>query len=174
MTASSFAEDREACRAAGMRDFVGKPFDLAHVATMLSRTSEGEAPNGGSIARYGEPRFFDDLFRLFVAETHRRLARMTDALRRGDAAEIEGQAHVLKSASATVGATGMSELCAFIEGVAHEGILTSVAGWIDMLSAELEEVERISRRGTRRTLSTLDSPGMTGASSFSRERALRP
>jgi signal transduction histidine kinase/FixJ family two-component response regulator len=40
MTASVFEEDREACKRAGMHDFVGKPIDLAHIDSVLARVAE--------------------------------------------------------------------------------------------------------------------------------------
>jgi two-component system sensor histidine kinase/response regulator len=37
MTANAFEEDRQACLAAGMDDYVAKPIDMAHLARALAR-----------------------------------------------------------------------------------------------------------------------------------------
>ncbi len=44
---------------------------------------------------------------------------MAQAIERGDAQAIEDEAHLLKSASATLGALDMSELCGRIERAAR-------------------------------------------------------
>lgn len=43
VTANAFAEDRQACRAAGIDDFVTKPIDLDALARLVAATPRGEA-----------------------------------------------------------------------------------------------------------------------------------
>lgn len=154
MTASVFEEDREKCRRAGMRDFVGKPIDVAQLEGVLHRVAEERGVTAGPIlARAslrrlqriesrGEPGFVEDVFRLFLADAPKRLLRMEEALARGDAQGIEGEAHVLKTSSATVGATGMSELCTEIEAAARESQVDLARPKIVALAVQLGEVER--------------------------------
>ena len=163
MTASVYEEDREACRRAGMRDFVGKPIDLAQLDAVLSRVAEERgaaapaAPKGATLSRdmlsklrqiesLGETELVANLARRFVADTKKRLPRMTVALRRGDALEIAREAHVLLSSSATLGATEMSGLCSRIERAAREGHLEKLGDEIDSLSNKFVEVERALER----------------------------
>ena len=55
MTANAMASDREACLAAGMSEHVGKPFDLAHLVSLLIRIT-GLHPAQSSEAPAGAPR----------------------------------------------------------------------------------------------------------------------
>jgi signal transduction histidine kinase/CheY-like chemotaxis protein/HPt (histidine-containing phosphotransfer) domain-containing protein len=157
MTASVFDEDREACRQAGMHDFVGNPIDLAQLDAVLRRVAEerGAAPPllaAAHVARVrqieglGEPRFFERLCQIFLVETRARLPRMKDALTRGDTAEIADDAHTLGSASATLGALVMSTLCAEVEEAARRGRIDEMGPRIDALSAQLVDVERAFTR----------------------------
>ena len=157
MTASVFEEDREACRRAGMRDFVGKPIDLAQIDAVLCRVAEERGASAPLVAReavatlrqiesLGEPGFFASICRVFLTDTKQRLPRMRDALSRGDAQELAREAHILISASATLGASTMSELCAGVEGAAREGRLDGIGARLDALSAQLVDVERALAR----------------------------
>ena len=153
MTASVFEEDREACRRAGMRDFVGKPVDLAELSAVLVRIAaeRGAAPvplSGNALARLrqieglGEPGFFQELCRIFLTETHKRLPRMRAALARGEVQEVAREAHPLRSASASLGALELSEVCARIEREARAGRVEGLEAGLDAVAAQLAEVER--------------------------------
>ena len=43
MTANAFEEDRQACLAAGMDDYVAKPIDVDHLARAIGRVGAGVA-----------------------------------------------------------------------------------------------------------------------------------
>jgi HPt (histidine-containing phosphotransfer) domain-containing protein len=101
------------------------------------------------IESLGEPEFVATLARRFVSDAQKRLPRMADALGRGDAPEIAREAHILTSSSATLGATEMSDLCAWIERAAREGRIEDIGGEIDTLSRQLVEVERALEREIR-------------------------
>ncbi len=159
MTASVYEEDRDACRRAGMRDFVGKPIDLAQIDAVLTRVAEERgvsraAPSVGAaladepIARLrridvpGEPDFFVRLCRLFMVDAHERVPRMGDAIGRGDARAVEDEAHVLRSTSAALGATEMSALCGRAETAAREGRIAELPAILDALHRQVGAVER--------------------------------
>jgi signal transduction histidine kinase/HPt (histidine-containing phosphotransfer) domain-containing protein/AmiR/NasT family two-component response regulator len=159
MTASVAEEDREACRGAGMLDFIGKPIDLAQLDAVLRRVAEARGaavpapPKGATLSgdalagirqveSLGESGFFESLCRIFLAETRERLPRMREALARGDAPEVAREAHPLRSASASLGAMEMAEICARVEREARAGRLDELGAGIDALAAQLGEVER--------------------------------
>jgi signal transduction histidine kinase/CheY-like chemotaxis protein len=163
MTASVYEADREACREAGMRDFVGKPIDLAQLDAVLTRVASERgatappAPKTATLSTemlsklrqieaFGEPEFVANLARRFVADTRLRIPRMADALGRGDAPELAREAHIVTSSSATLGATEMSELCARIEACARTGHIDEIGKGIDALSMKFVEVERALAR----------------------------
>lgn len=83
---------------------------------------------------------------MFLSDTRQRLPRMVDALGRGDTPELEREAHALRSASATIGATAMETLCAHIERVTREGRLSEVDAWLAALAMKFPEVERALAR----------------------------
>lgn len=157
MTASVFEEDREACRRVGMRDFVGKPIDMKHLDAVLRWVAEerGAVPpvlSREALAKVqqidvpGEPGFFKELCRIFGVDARARLSRIEDALEREDAAALQSEAHVLRSASATLGATEMADLCGRIEVGAREGRVAEVGAWVRALSSQIEVVERALAR----------------------------
>jgi signal transduction histidine kinase/DNA-binding NarL/FixJ family response regulator len=163
MTASVYEEDREACRKAGMRDFVGKPIDLAQLDAVLSHVAEergaavplalpsatlsaGMLSKLRQIETFGRPEFVAKLAQRFLADTRERLPRMVAALGRGDAKEIAREAHILTSSSATLGATEMSELCARIEGAARRGVVDEIGEGVAALAMKFGDVERALTR----------------------------
>ncbi len=63
-----------------------------------------------------------DVVRLFMRNTPRRIAELTSAINRGDAAGIERAAHALAGGCGQVGARQMSHLAGFIEQEAQAGV----------------------------------------------------
>lgn len=157
MTASVFEADREACRAAGMRDFVGKPIDLAQLDAVLRRVAAERGIAAPLLSREalakieriqipGEEDFFGRLCQLFTADAQRRLSRMIDGLGRKDAKAIAREAHAMRAASASLGATEVAELLGRIEEVASADRVEELGEWVHALPAKLQALERALAR----------------------------
>jgi signal transduction histidine kinase/CheY-like chemotaxis protein len=136
MTASALKGDRERCLAAGMDDYLAKPFSPEDLARVMRRWTGAEAslevagaasqaprpPAAGSIdrgvvedLRELGPEFLRDSLRLFLSGTPARLQALAEAAERGDQAGVRSGAHGLRGSCAIVGARRMMELCAELE-----------------------------------------------------------
>lgn len=157
MTASVFEEDREACRQAGMQDFVAKPIDLAQLDKVLTRIAKQRmkaAPSMSAVVlepealenlweleKSAEPGFVVGILRDFLEDSPRRIERMRAAFEAKNAKDVRFEAHALKSTCKSIGATEMSALCARIEAAARAEEMVKMHEWIEALAAELTRVE---------------------------------
>jgi CheY-like chemotaxis protein len=163
MSASVFEEDRAACRAAGMRDFIAKPIDLAKLAMTLERVTEecersmptplkttslDPAPleQLRQLEALDHPGFVANLCQEFLADTPVRIQRMTETLSSGEFNVLEREAHSLKSSSASLGAMELSKLCGTIETSARTKTVDGVEQLLEQLTQELSRVEAELRR----------------------------
>ena len=80
MTANAMPSDRAACRAAGMNDFVGKPFDLDNLVLTLRRHLGGSAPVCAATAFDAKPS--EAPAPALLAEASRRGIELEDAVTR--------------------------------------------------------------------------------------------
>ena len=153
MTANALPEDREACFAAGMDDYVAKPIRSDALAEALRRVRQlgpaavpsavdADARLDGdaleSLRELGGDDFLAEVIDTFLADVGTLLATLRRALDEGDAAEVRRVAHTLKSNGATLGATEFTELCRALEQQAKEGNLEGAPG----LVARIEEERR--------------------------------
>jgi HPt (histidine-containing phosphotransfer) domain-containing protein len=89
---------------------------------------------------------FGDLVRVYLEDAPQRVSELVVAAETGDAAAQVSAAHTLKSSSANIGATELSELARRIEHAARAGIATGPAELAAGLRAEYERVaEELSR-----------------------------
>jgi signal transduction histidine kinase/CheY-like chemotaxis protein/HPt (histidine-containing phosphotransfer) domain-containing protein len=83
---------------------------------------------------------FGDLVRVYLEDAPQRLREIEIAADVGDAAGQVGPAHTLKSSSANIGATGLSDLAKGIEHAARAGIATTPAEIAAGIRPEFERV----------------------------------
>jgi signal transduction histidine kinase/DNA-binding response OmpR family regulator len=147
MTASAMEGDRERCLAAGMDDYISKPFRYEQLRATLTRwvPTDAEVEDDAVLdpavvaelrrladAAGGE--VLDQLAELFTSDTPERVATLRRAAADGDARGIAEAAHILKGSAASVGATAMVRLCQRLETQANSGSMQAV----DELVARLE------------------------------------
>jgi signal transduction histidine kinase/FixJ family two-component response regulator len=133
MTANAMADDREACRAAGMDDFVSKPIRIAELSRVLRRVRKmaPQAPSLEGISLQDvetlrrlsadEPGTFVQLIDDYLATADRLIGNIERAFDAADARELERAAHTLKGCAAQMGARRVSEAALVIEDCAKAG-----------------------------------------------------
>jgi len=137
MTAAALKGDRDRCYAAGMDDYLAKPFEPDDLAAALHRWI-GDGPAGPDVRAAVDQEILHRLQRLrgyvptatierfstsFADDGERCIAALGAALGRADADGLAGAAHSLRGAAAGIGATTLAALCATLEELAAAGDL---------------------------------------------------
>jgi CheY-like chemotaxis protein len=86
----------------------------------------------------GDPDPVVHLVELFLGEAPARLSRMHLALEEADAKALQRAAHALKGSAGTLGAYGVQELCAELEGLAESGRLAGAAQLLQAVQAAVD------------------------------------
>jgi two-component system sensor histidine kinase/response regulator len=165
LTANAMAEDEQRCRAAGMDDFLAKPYTLAQLQHTLARWLPPSAaapaptrraePAAAVAADPADPidattlaalRTLDidggetllrELLAAFVGVAADTRVRIDAALADGDTAAFARAAHALKSAAGNIGARPLAELCRAAEMAARSGDAAESAALAVPLRTEL-------------------------------------
>jgi PAS domain S-box-containing protein len=162
LTANALEGDRERCVAAGMDDYLAKPFRREQLLAMLERhvrtRAAGAAPVPTLPAAGGNPagdhldpsvlaslRELDDdgtgglverLVRTYVDSSTQLVADLETALSGGPQEMLLRAAHTLKSSSANVGATRLSALARELEHAARAGETMRAPELVDAIVQE--------------------------------------
>jgi HPt (histidine-containing phosphotransfer) domain-containing protein len=83
-----------------------------------------------------------ELAGIFLEDARSGLSDLEEAVQRGDAPAVERVAHTLKGGSGSMGARGMSGICAQLEATGASGDLSSGPGLLGRLEEEFGRVER--------------------------------
>ncbi|HUP95870.1 MAG TPA: response regulator, partial [Burkholderiales bacterium] len=139
LTANAMEGDRERCLAAGMDDYLAKPFRHEELLEILAKWVQPRAwpavevkvvrpgaaidakalDNIRALQSPGAPRLLDRIISLYLAEAPQLLQAMRNAIGAADAKALEQAAHQLKSSSANLGALALAELCKAVEADAR-------------------------------------------------------
>ncbi len=137
MTANALATDRDAALGAGMNDYVGKPFDLDQLVTIILRqcrptlalqASPGGRPHAGApsapaafdpqaaLARFGgNGALYAMALRHFPAESKALMAHIAAKTSELDLGAARAALHTLKGLAATIGASTLAGIASDLE-----------------------------------------------------------
>jgi signal transduction histidine kinase/CheY-like chemotaxis protein len=155
MTANALPEDREACFAAGMDDYVAKPIRTEELAKALMgvrplERRDGVSSNGGGVSldaaaldnliSLGGDEFLTEVIDTFLADAPELLTTLRRSLDTPDADELRRAAHTLKSNGSTLGAQEFAEHCRELEQRAKSGHLEGATELVDRIDQEYERL----------------------------------
>jgi len=162
LTASATQEDREACEAAGMDDFLTKPLDKNKLYESLGKfisveTGTDEAPEEEEAALVELWRLRDltdnnaelmfEMIQLFIVETEKAVKTCREALDHGAAEQMQHGAHGVKGAAANMGIPRLQAAAGRLENLAAENrmeeagpVFAEMANLFTAASAHLEGV----------------------------------
>ena len=170
LTANAMHGDRERCLAAGMDDYLAKPFSKSQLAAVIARwggqagpaaspdvspapvlsADESGAPptilgqsalaNIRALERPGVPSLLGRVVDRYIADAPGLIEQMRAAHDKADAPSLACAAHTLKSASASVGASHLAEICKVLEERARNGDTMHAATLIEELDGERDRV----------------------------------
>ena len=148
MTASAMPDDREACFAAGMDDFISKPIRRRDLVGILERFCETleQHTTPPALPRQTPPSPTSDgqddlvldpalildtighdagmireFVRVFLADLPVQIRKLEDTARTGDLVQLQRHAHTIRGAAADVGGRRLSRLAGEIEYAARKG-----------------------------------------------------
>ena len=167
LTATAAREDRDACLAAGMDDYLSKPIRPVELINALKRVIAAAPPaeqakepppsettppgaealdpeawqNLQGMLGEGFAATLPQLIDTFLSRTPELLSKLQKAMELGQADEVRRAAHALKSSSATFGATTLAALCKETESESQAGDLEAAARLVAQIRVEYRQVQ---------------------------------
>jgi len=149
MTAYVMKGEMERCIESGMTDYISKPIRREE---FLSKVENLPLPQLLAIDRLGvmsrcdgDEKFVKELWKLFVEDAPDKIEGLKKALESRDCNLLNKQAHSLKSASGTIGAMELADICSQIEIAAKDGNIEMCNRIYEKLEYEFNRVATVLR-----------------------------
>jgi CheY-like chemotaxis protein len=163
LTANATREGRDACLAAGMDDYLAKPFSRAALHTVLAlwlpaETAAASAPVEPAatttsdvldrttlnalraLPRKGTKDMLSHIVERYLADSRDLVASIERAIEQGDVEELARAAHAWRSYNGNVGAHGLASLCRELEDRARNGKVAAARELLGELRASYVRV----------------------------------
>jgi CheY-like chemotaxis protein/HPt (histidine-containing phosphotransfer) domain-containing protein len=174
ITAHAMAGAREEYLAAGMDDYISKPFQAALVLSKLSRIAEktvaanlapaiatGESPLDlrklDELRAILPPRIVSDFISLYLQNVESHLAQIDQCFATGDFPGIASQAHMVVSVAGNVGAMQTSALARDVELASRDAGQKELAAFIAALRVSGEQSAKALREWLDNCLAIADA-----------------